>query len=268
MGGESGYGGNDCNNMTGAMPQNASGNGDGSGQGSNSPYGTNSPYNANANDPNGCQANPNSPACLNRGLQQAADPTGSASLANPDDGNANDFNVGSTDAMSDALSNSEMSGDGSMTNGGGGGGSYKTIPNNSGGGIPGGGGSSEAKLDPQSRGMASSGGPSVNTNIERGFLSGGGGGSAPGRAAGAGGYGGGDEEGGGYKPNAGGGDDPSGLRGLDLKRFLPGGSSDPGRFLGGNSHSSQINGPSINIWNRISDRLQQRCRLGLLYRCY
>lgn len=251
-----------CSQVSQAQPMNSQG-GQGSGDGAND-----SPYNmANANDPYGCQANPNGPGCA-RAENPMMDQRGDSGFGGPSEGslNPNDFNIG--DASVDPGSDSMFGGNNDSPISAGPEAKYKTVPNNSGGSIPGGGGSSEAKLDPKARSTASSG-PSVNTNIEQGFRSGGGGGYAGGAGSRNGASSGEDgDDGIGYNPAAANGDDGSGLRGLDLKRFLPGGSSDPGRFLGGNALSSQIHGPSVDLWGRISNRLQQRCRLGLLFGCY
>ena len=57
--------------------------------------------------------------------------------------------------------------------------------------------------------------------------------------------------------------------GIDLRRFLPGGDKDPKRrgIAGLDLNSAQINGKFVNIWNRISDRMQEKCRLGELIGC-
>lgn len=63
-----------------------------------------------------------------------------------------------------------------------------------------------------------------------------------------------------------------GMRGMDLRQFLPGGKNDPTRKLaGGNGPGlgtgTQIQSQSVNIWNRISERFKSRCIQGLLRDC-
>ena len=60
-----------------------------------------------------------------------------------------------------------------------------------------------------------------------------------------------------------------GYLGMDLKRYLPGGMFDPGRQVGGmfRRSNSEIMGQTADLFRHISDRMQERCRLGLLYDC-
>lgn len=60
-----------------------------------------------------------------------------------------------------------------------------------------------------------------------------------------------------------------GYLGMDLKRYLPGGMLDPGRQIGGmfRRSNSEIMGQTADLFRHISDRMQERCRLGLLYDC-
>lgn len=137
------------------------------------------------------------------------------------------------------------------------------IANNSSGGIPGSGGGGSAKLDPRSTrgGVASGGGGSASTDIMQGDRSGGY--SSPGGS----GF---DESeslprarrqaGRGVAPR------PS-LLGMDLKEFLPGGSRDPRRHLAGLDGKSQINGRAHDIFKIISNKIVEKCRLGVLWRC-
>lgn len=65
-----------------------------------------------------------------------------------------------------------------------------------------------------------------------------------------------------------------GMRGMDLRQFLPGGKNDPTRKLAGGANmggmrgaGTQIQSQSVNIWNRISERFKSRCIQGLLRDC-
>jgi hypothetical protein len=56
--------------------------------------------------------------------------------------------------------------------------------------------------------------------------------------------------------------------GLDLKRYLPGAKLDPNRRLAGvGLGSREINGKSADLWKKITDKVTERCRLGLLWKC-
>lgn len=137
--------------------------------------------------------------------------------------------------------------------GGGGGG----VANNSGGQIPGGGDSGGAKLGGGGR-PGSPGSPGYSTDIMRGFQSGGGATTAAAAAKA--------EEGGwqGY------GRGPSGEKAkkVDLRQYLPGQSRDPGMKIGGfKPLAADIHSKSVNHWGRITNRMLERCRLGLLYDC-
>jgi hypothetical protein len=135
-------------------------------------------------------------------------------------------------------------------------GQQRTVANNSGGQIPGTGGDSQgAKIG--GRG-GSPGSPGYSTDVLRGFQGASGtttGGSTETK----------NEEGGftgyGHAPAS---IDP----GLDLRQYLPGGRRDPGTKLGGfRPFSTEINGPHVNVWNRITSRIQEKCRLGELIDC-
>ena len=139
--------------------------------------------------------------------------------------------------------------------------SNKTIANNSGGGIPGGGGGGEAKLDGRGgRSGASPGSPGYSTDIDQGSRSGGYSNPVGGQGK--------DGDSGDSDPSFGSGRGPSSVKGLDLSKYLPGGSADPNRRLGGiNSLNKEIYGPHVNIWERVSTRLQTKCRLRELLGC-
>lgn len=149
---------------------------------------------------------------------------------------------------------------------GGRGGGFAGIANNTGGQIPGGssGSGNGAKLGNKGGGVP--GGKGYTTDILNGFQNGGGGGDGGGAAAGGNANELRDNSGkwGGYN-----GRTPAAKKaGLDLRRYLPGGTKDPGvRYGGLNTMSGEINGPHVNLWLKVSDRIQERCRLGRLYDC-
>lgn len=132
-----------------------------------------------------------------------------------------------------------------------------------GGGIPGGQGG------PQAGGAAGGGGYAVSSknlaDVMHGTMSGGG---YAAQAAAMNMQNGGGS--GGYTYGQGGQD---GMRGMDLRQFLPGGKSDPTRKLAGGNGlgiggaGMQIQSQSVNIWNRITERIKSRCSQGLLRDC-
>ena len=144
-----------------------------------------------------------------------------------------------------------------------GGGAFGTPPkvneisNNSGGGMQGGGGGGHpaaAGAGPARGGSPGSAG--YSTDIEHGVRSGG------------------------YTPGSGGGyvtENAAALtanaiaaaRTLDLRQFLPGGSRDPASINGPAAlrAAAGIGGPHVDIWGRITDRIQLKCRLGELFDC-
>lgn len=136
-----------------------------------------------------------------------------------------------------------------------------TVPNNSGGGIPGSAGQGTTTR-PKPRQTPSPGSPGYTTDILQG-TQGTGGYSAPvygdqindsgnGRRIGK---------------NDGKTDDKGQLMGLDLKRYLPGGSHDPRRSLAGFRRRPEIRSKEDNIWLTISDKMMEKCKLGILIDC-
>ncbi len=58
------------------------------------------------------------------------------------------------------------------------------------------------------------------------------------------------------------------LLGMDLRQYLPGGQRDPDRHLGGlGSERFQINGKGEDIFKIISNKMVEKCRLGILWEC-
>lgn len=216
-----------------------------------------------------CSQNPNSVACQSAQVaaNQASQGQASAAREQGTIGFETKTEAPVTFALPDQ---SGLPGTGFQGNGGAGANSevptVKTIANNSGGGIPGGGGSQPASLGGgNSSGGAQPGSPGYTTDISQGLRSGGGYTQPSGSnqqadsSSGFGGYG------GGRVPS----NDGSGYRNLDLKQYLPGGSRAPGGrtaagMMGGANH---IHGRFVDIWSRISERFQEKCRLGELLGC-
>jgi len=260
-----------CNRASQAAPQGGGG-APGGGAGGSAPPGSSASagYGGDPNDPYGCAANPSSPACTNcsvnpnspacRALALEKDAKGEAgfggSLGQNDRPKRGDFNINSQSEEPGFAGNPSM--DQNQQQGGA---KNATVANNSGGAIPGGGGSGGAAKMDSPRGGTSPGSPGYTTDVLQGL-------SSPGGYSQSGGSGESDGGGGGYGNRRA----PSNEAGMDLSQFLPGGSKDPNRralagAAGYNIHSAQINGRFVNIWNRISERMQEKCRLGQLVGC-
>ena len=137
--------------------------------------------------------------------------------------------------------------------------SASTIANNTGGPIPGAGANgSAAKLDP--RRAASPGEPGVSTDIQQGFQQAPGASfnfqTAPQANQDAG------------RRDANGPRGGEGYLGMNLRDYLPGEKSDPNRRLAGMLNGLHIHGPSTNLFERVSTKLQERCKLGSLFDCH
>jgi len=62
--------------------------------------------------------------------------------------------------------------------------------------------------------------------------------------------------------------DPSGLKGLDVKKHLPGGQLDPNRHvIGYSGRRPDIHGPNADLLNKIRDKMFYRCQMGYLCSC-
>ncbi|MGE3682435.1 MAG: hypothetical protein AB7G93_11980 [Bdellovibrionales bacterium] len=279
-----------CQNLANADPQNsgtangaASGTGAGAGVGSNGVGATTAAGSLNTNDPYGCATNPYSPACTDcslnpnspacRALASPEAKGGQAGFKEAQRDRAEDgiagFNVGSVEeALNSAgIGERPIGPPGEAP-------TVKGIPNNSGGGIPGseGGAGSPASLG----GSGGSGGsyagtPGYGTDVDQGYRSGGG--YQPASVGANGGEYGGSGEYGNYGGMYGGAEGQAGRSGgrtylgMDLKQFLPGGRLDPRRHVAGHSVWSQINPKEENIWRRISIKMAEKCRLGVLWSC-
>jgi len=256
-----------CNSVSQAAPQNAGGGGGNPSSANNALPASSS---SNPNDPYGCGAdpssaacqqcssNPNTPAC--RALAYEKEVRGEATFGASEnqakektDGSGFDIKDSPSDGAGLGLTAGAMEPTAIKTG---------TIANNAGGGIPGGGGGSPASLGGGGGGRGSPGSPGYTTDVLQGLSSPSGySASAEPNPDGA--------EGGfqGYGQN--GRAPATDQNGVDLRRFLPGGDKDPmRRGVGGiDINSAQINGRSVNLWNRISDRMQEKCRLGELIGC-
>lgn len=261
----SGSGGDICNNVSQAAPQNAGGGGSNPASVNN-----NNLPNSNPNDPYGCGAdpssaacqqcstNPNTPAC--RALAYEKEVRGEATFGSTEnktkeksDGSGFDIRDSASDGSGQGLTAGAVEPTAVKTG---------TIANNAGGGIPGGGGGSPASLGGGGGGRGSPGSPGYTTDVLQGLSSPSGYSQSaePNQDGAEGGFQ-------GYGNN--GRAPATDQNGVDLRRFLPGGDKDPmRRGVGGiDINSAQINGRFVNIWNRISDRMQEKCRLGELIGC-
>lgn len=217
----------------------------------------------NANDPMGCLANPTSPACNDcsknpntpacKAIAQAQQRNGEAQFE-ADEKKNDDFNIGSleTDPGSGLPMNNTQPAQAAKIN---------TIANNSGGAIPGAGTSGAAPQSAQASARPSPGSPGYSTDILQGMHPGGYSAPVTGNDSG-------DSDSGRYGARALAGDkDQNGLLGVDLRQFLPGGSRDPKRLIGGIGRGSGIHAKEEDIWRVISIKIDEKCRLGVLWRC-
>ncbi len=217
------------------------------------------PTTTNPNDPTGCQANPASAQCQTC-TANPSDPscgtsaqqgTSNFSAMSEEDKGKNDFDIPDVGSGSASPFNHDQQSGAPTKNG--------TVANNSDGGIPGAGGgsSSSASAGGGARGP-SAGSPGYTTDILQGERSGGysSGGSTD------------TNEGGGGFAGYGNGRAPSSSGGLDLRQYLPGAAKDPSKHTGGyNAQSLGINGKFVDIWQKVSARFQEKCRLGQLIGC-
>jgi hypothetical protein len=137
------------------------------------------------------------------------------------------------------------------------------IANNTGGAMPGSDANGGARLGSKGTKVSGSAGSVVNVDIMQGERSGG-------FSASTGGSGLEFDDGAGSanRGRAKDSDQSSGIAGLDLKQFLPGGSRDPNRNLAAlGGVRSQINGKGEDIFQLISNKMVEKCKLGVLWRC-
>lgn len=222
---------------------------------------------ASRNDPYGCAANPSSAACQScaQNPNSAAcralntqDSTGTAQFAAGEgskkktDGSGFDIPdtpTGGTERVLNTPNEAQPGRNG-------------TVANNSGGAIPGGDGVAPAKLGGGPSG-SSPGSPGYSTDVLQG-MQGSSGYSQPVESNSSGGSFFSNFFGGSRQPAA---EPDSAMLGLDLRQFLPGGSRDPQRRLAGFGMRSEINGKEEDIWRRISTKMEEKCKLGVLIGC-
>ncbi|MGE4132237.1 MAG: hypothetical protein AB7F86_11405 [Bdellovibrionales bacterium] len=240
-----------CGQSSGADPSSLGGGpGGGGGPGLSDPYSQANNY----GNQSACDMNPNSAACAEE-RKAKEPPQGKAGFGSGDDQGGpkpSDFNI--TDPKSLAAGTQGPTGDFKPKPGLPG----ATVANNAGGQIPGSGGDSGgAKLDPPRPGGVAP--ASYSTDIMQGYVGasptpGYNGAAEPSSAADFQAY---------YRRGKKG--DPDGL---DLKQFLPGGRQAVRRGLGGQLIRSEgIHGPGVDIWARISQRMTEKCKLGMLFGC-
>ena len=242
---------------------------DGSEPGLGSPTGGSSGYpNGNnqmppSNDPYNCATNPTSLACRNCSLnpdspycKSLADATNSPrpQMGFQSTGHAStpDKRFDTGDPMAGVKREFER-GEGSGRDAKN---KINTIPNANGGRMLGAGETRPATLGPPTRRLPSPG-LSGFEDIDKGLRSGGYSSTA---AAGQ------TANGPGGPLN---GRQPSGANmHMDLKRYLPGAQFDPARRAGGIGFSSLgINGPSYDMFEHVSARYQEKCKLGGIFDC-
>ncbi|MAV92210.1 MAG: hypothetical protein CL676_12390 [Bdellovibrionaceae bacterium] len=197
-----------------------------------------------------CIAYPNSPACGG-----SADNFNTAADLKETGGSAaslSDFNTGSIDGLPqfpqyDTKVAAAAQG--------------RAIPNGGAGGIPNGGGGSGFGSTGNENGGGQAGG--VNTDIEKGLRGGGGyqGNNAdPSAISSSGGFGGYGSNSRGYRNK---------YRGLDLKKYLPGGSKSSAGFVGRSLASTHpdISSTGENMFEKITTRMSLMCKLKQLIGC-
>lgn len=238
-----------CQNATQAQPQSLSKSEENSSQGRQDLWSQNS-----AED---CLRNPSSANCKsNQAIKQTSGEASFDSSRSDSKINSGAFNVSESTSSYGSLMPSQVEGVPVKTG---------TVANNSGGGIPGGGSSgANPSLGTRARG-GSPGSPGYTTDVLQGL-------SSPTGYSATYSHNDSDSgEGSGGRQGDSGSRAPSNAegQGLDLKQYLPGGTRNPlGRGVGGrNLLYGEINGKHVNIWNRISVRMQEKCRLGVLVDC-
>ena len=202
-----------------------------------------------------CDANPNSPDCKAMDLRAAA-ARGESGFRESQKKNA-DFNI--PDPANGFKGYGGNEAPGTQSNEAGRAANIPkvgTVANNTGGQVGGGSGGSQssATLTPKSKAGTSGGGH--NTAVEQGFQ-GGNGYSQPVAA----------QNNDDHSPYGGGRNLPSTdkqFENLDLRQFLPGGSRAAMRRLAGNG---EINPKEENLFLRISNKMKEKCRLGVLWQC-
>lgn len=198
-----------------------------------------------------CQANPTAAECQNQNSAQTgksgfdAQTKGDAQFDVPDAGTrSTDYFANNVQPQSAAKVN--------------------TVANNSGGGFGGGNGSTSASLNSRGGRHPAPGSPGYTTDILQGTMSGGGYSYGSGSGSGLEGQSYGNRFFAGRNKRV--KNDDGGMLGMDLRQFLPGGSR-ARRALAGFNGRSEINAKEEDIWRRISNKMMEKCKLGVLWRC-
>jgi hypothetical protein len=213
-----------------------------------------------------CSLNPTAPSCY-VAPQFTGDSDGGGgavgSSSGGSSGNYSSFNVGADNNIDDGNAYQGAGGYEAQAS------AAAPIPNGGGGGVPGGEGGSAAVASASSadaQNLPAMLGDGVNPNILHGEN--GGGGYSANQAAAAEGSGFGNSGSGFSFPNAAGKKGDPNYRGMDLKKYLPGGARDPSRGLAGLSAFYPDIGPKhISFFNRVSARIQSLCKLKRLLDC-
>jgi hypothetical protein len=199
-----------------------------------------------------CQANPSAAECQNQNSTQAgksgfdAQTKGDAQFDVPDVGTrSTDYFANNVQPQSAAAK-------------------VNAVPNNSGGGFGIGGDSTSASLNSRDGRRPSPGSPGYTTDIMQGTMSGGGYSYGSGSGSGLEGQSYGNRFFAGRNKRV--KNDDGGMLGMDLRQFLPGGSRARRALAGFNGHS-EINAKEEDIWRRISNKMIEKCKLGVLWRC-
>jgi hypothetical protein len=200
-----------------------------------------------------CQANPSAAECQNQNSTQV----GKSGFDTQAKGDAQfdvpDVGTRSTDYFADNVQQQSAAA------------KVNAVPNNSGGGFGiGNGGSTSASLNSSHGRRASAGSPGYTTDIMQGTMSGGGYSYGSGSGSGLEGQSYGNRFFGGRNKRV--KNDDGGMLGMDLRQFLPGGSRARRALAGFNGHS-EINAKEEDIWRRISNKMIEKCKLGVLWRC-
>jgi hypothetical protein len=240
-----------CNQQASLNPQSAPGDGS-----FNSAAPTSAP-----NDPYGCATNPSSAACQScavnptgaacKALQAAQNnPTGKAGFQTADKKNAgmNPASLDDAAATNAKMSLASASAPSGLPPQG------KTVPNNSGGAIPGQGETQQATLAPgKDKAQPAAG---VSTDIMQGTRAGGGYSQGSGFES---------INGAPFRALASAASTVGGYAGMDLKRYLPG--HEPQQIAGLSGRNIEINGASVDLFKKISNKIEEKCKLGILWEC-
>jgi hypothetical protein len=186
-----------------------------------------------------CESNPNSPDC--RSVKNRMGTVGFEGGGS----RRNDFNVGSNDIDTETQASEGKTGLPSAAKAG------AVPPNNTGGAIPN--SATQASLGNTKRGPGMQTGQGAD--VGSGFVATSGYSQQPGSDRG-------EESSRGYLPMGGNGSQFE--NGVDLRQFLPGGRRAAARRLAG---IGEINPKEEDLFIRITNKMMEKCRLGILWQC-